>query len=118
MSPRCGKCNGCKNHGDGYVCDKCKFCLDSIRLGGPAKMRQACVFKWCVQKGKDVERMGLGEARPGRRHCPHGGQEVIYLQSHIKRKHLEHYKKVKGGLKRKQKIRTTCFECDLSMNEV
>ena len=50
--------------------------------------------------------------------CPHCGVEVIHIQSHIKRKHLEQYKKGKDGVKRKRKIRTTCFECELSMDEV
>ena len=69
MAPRCGECNGCLNHLDGFTCDKCKFCLDSSRLGGPFRLRQICVYKWCVLNGKgkkDVERKGVGDGGEGR----------------------------------------------------
>ena len=34
---RCGACNGCLNSADKLTCDVCKYCKDSIRLGGPFK---------------------------------------------------------------------------------
>lgn len=57
--PRCDKCNGCLNHSDGFNCEKCKWCLDSKRNGGPNKLRRPCKFRRCVkfQGGKEVERM-------------------------------------------------------------
>lgn len=43
VMPRCGECNGCLNHKDGFTCDKCKFCLDSARMGGTCRLRQVGV---------------------------------------------------------------------------
>ena len=63
--PRCMACNGCFNQADKYNCDKCKWCLDNPRLGGPNRWHQLCEFRWCVNnvrkaKGKeDVEREGM-----------------------------------------------------------
>ena len=59
---RCLECNGCLNHADKYTCDKCKFCLDSLRLGGPYSHRKPCEFRWCVKNSRkagkaDVERL-------------------------------------------------------------
>ena len=63
--PRCGECNGCLNHSDGFTCNTCKFCLDSSRLGGPSRLRTPCEMRLCVQnkKGKamDVRRVKKGD---------------------------------------------------------
>jgi len=58
--PRCEKCNGCWNFGQGLTCDACRYCTDSKRLGGPFRLKQACEYKWCLLKSKkaDVERLG------------------------------------------------------------
>jgi len=40
---RCLKCEGCSQDN----CEKCKFCLDSSRNGGPNKLRQSCVLRFC-----------------------------------------------------------------------
>jgi len=47
------------NHSDGYNCEKCKWCLDSKRNGGPNKLRRPCKYRRCVkfQGGKEVTRM-------------------------------------------------------------
>lgn len=67
--PRCGECNGCLNHADGFTCDTCKYCLDSNRLGGPARLRTPCEKRSCVQNRKgtvvDVQRMKIGEKEKG-----------------------------------------------------
>jgi len=60
MVNKCGKCNGCLNAADGLTCDKCRYCLDSARRGGKRKLKQACEYKWCINKTKkevDVARL-------------------------------------------------------------
>lgn len=40
---RCGMCAGCLR----TDCEKCQFCLDKPRLGGPGKKKQRCVLRTC-----------------------------------------------------------------------
>ena len=68
---RCLKCNGCLNHLDNYTCDKCKYCLDSPRLGGQNSLKLTCEFRWCVRNYRkaseaDVERRVV--AKPQKLH--------------------------------------------------
>ena len=95
---------------------KSKFSEDAVNRGAePREDLDSYNFSCSDEDFQVKEQLGLVIAKLP---CPYCGVEVIHLQSHMKRKHLEHYKKGKGGLKRKQKNRTTCFECGLSMDEV
>ena len=40
---RCGACEECVRP----PCNKCKFCLDSSKLGGPGKLKKACILRRC-----------------------------------------------------------------------
>ena len=40
---RCGVCEECVRPS----CNKCKFCLDSSKLGGPGKLKKACILRRC-----------------------------------------------------------------------
>ena len=41
---RCGDCEGCLNNAD---CQKCTYCLDKPKYGGPGRLKQCCLHRRC-----------------------------------------------------------------------
>lgn len=45
---RCGHCPGCLN----TDCNRCKFCLDKPKNGGPGLKKQCCIKRKCIRTAK------------------------------------------------------------------
>ena len=43
-SKACGDCEGCKR----LNCNKCRFCMDKPKNGGPNRLKKRCIFRICT----------------------------------------------------------------------